>query len=34
MRLAYCTPLAPNASGIADYSAELLPRLLGEVDSL
>jgi glycosyltransferase involved in cell wall biosynthesis len=27
MRLAYVSPLPPVASGIADYSAELLPRL-------
>ena len=26
-RLAYCSPLPPQATGIADYSAELLPRL-------
>lgn len=27
MRLAYCSPLPPQRSGIADYSAELLPHL-------
>lgn len=32
MRLAYCTPLPPLATGIADYSAELLPALAAQVD--
>lgn len=32
MRLAYFSPLPPAASGIADYSAELLPYLAAEID--
>lgn len=27
MRLAYCSPLRPQASGVSDYSEELLPHL-------
>jgi glycosyltransferase involved in cell wall biosynthesis len=32
VRLAYLSPLPPLGSGIADYSAELLPHLAREVD--
>ncbi len=32
MRLAWVSPLPPTRSGIADYSAELLPALAREVD--
>lgn len=31
-RVAYFSPLPPSRSGIADYSAELLPHLAGQVD--
>ena len=31
-RLAFFTPLPPSASGIGQYSAELLPALAGEID--
>ncbi len=34
MNLAYCSPLPPQPSGIADYSAELLPALAGHVDGI
>ncbi len=29
MRIAYCSPLPPQSSGIADYSVELIPALAG-----
>ena len=32
MRVAYCSPLPPQPSGIADYSAELLPHLAEHLD--
>lgn len=32
MRLAYYSPLPPMRSGIADYSAELLPHLAAHCD--
>src|SRR5947208_13533169 len=32
MRLAYFSPLPPQRSGIADYSAELLPVLAGHLE--
>ena len=32
MRVAYLSPLPPEASGIADYSAELLPLLAAELE--
>ena len=32
MRLAYFSPLGPQASGIADYSEELLPHLAEGAD--
>jgi glycosyltransferase involved in cell wall biosynthesis len=32
MRLAYFSPLPPQRSGIADYSAELLPALAGHLE--
>lgn len=32
MRVAYVSPLPPAASGIADYSAELLPHLAGHLE--
>ena len=31
-RVAYVSPLPPQGSGIADYSAELLPRLAAHLD--
>jgi|CXWL01.1.fsa_nt_gi glycosyltransferase involved in cell wall biosynthesis len=34
MRLAYLSPLPPASSGIADYSAELLPALADRVESI
>ncbi len=36
MRIAYVSPLPPQGSGIADYSAELLPRLAAqpEIDEI
>lgn len=34
MRLAYLSPLPPAPSGIADYSAELLPALADRVESI
>jgi glycosyltransferase involved in cell wall biosynthesis len=32
MRLAYCSPLPPLRSGVADYSSELLPELAGQFE--
>ena len=32
MRVAYCSPLPPERSGIADYSGELLPHLARHVE--
>jgi glycosyltransferase involved in cell wall biosynthesis len=34
MNIGYCSPLPPQPSGIADYSAELLPALAGHVDGI
>jgi glycosyltransferase involved in cell wall biosynthesis len=34
MRLAYCSPLPPQLSGIADYSAELVPELSRHFESI
>lgn len=32
MRIAYCSPLRPQASGVSDYSEELLPHLARHVE--